>query len=74
MAPDPSRKDTPVPLDEHETAILRLLAQGLDTSEIAQRLGRSEGSVRRVLAQTMERLQLTSRWQAVAYAFRADLI
>ncbi|GLY28877.1 LuxR C-terminal-related transcriptional regulator [Kineosporia sp. NBRC 101731] len=62
------------PLDHRETLILRMLAEGLEIPEIASRLNCSEGNVRRILSLLMNRLGLSNRWQAVAYAFRADLL
>lgn len=56
-----------------EVAILRLLAAGLDTSEIAQRVMYSERTVKGILHEVMTRLCLRNRSQAVAYAMRAGL-
>ncbi|GAB6898947.1 helix-turn-helix transcriptional regulator [Kineosporia succinea] len=61
-------------LDERERTILRMLAEGLEVPEIATRMNYSEGNVKRILSLLMNRLGLSNRWQAVAYAFRADLI
>lgn len=61
-------------LSERETAVLRLLADGLDTGEIARRLSYSERTIKAVLHDVTARFQLRSRAHAVAYAVRAGLI
>jgi len=57
-----------------ESAILRLVSDGLSTAEIAFRLMYSEGTVKNVLHRLNERTGLRSRSHAVAYAFRAGVI
>ena len=54
--------------------VLKLLADGLDTSEIARRLSYSERTIKAVLHDVTARFQLRSRAHAVAYAVRAGLI
>ena len=61
-------------LSEREIEVLRLLADGLDTSEIARRLSYSERTIKAVLHDVTARFQLRSRAHAVAYAVRAGLI
>ena len=61
-------------LSEREIEVLRLLADGLDTSEIAHRLSYSERTIKAVLHDVTVRFQLRSRAHAVAYAVRAGLI
>lgn len=61
-------------LSEREIAVLRLLADGLDTSEIARRLSYSERTIKAVLHDVTARFQLRSRAHAVAYAVREGLI
>jgi DNA-binding NarL/FixJ family response regulator len=61
-------------LSEREIEVLRLLADGLDTSEIARRLSYSERTIKAVLHDVTVRFQLRSRAHAVAYAVRAGLI
>lgn len=61
-------------LSEREIEVLRLLADGLDTSEIAQRLSYSERTIKAVLHDVTARFQLRSRAHAVAYAVREGLI
>jgi len=54
--------------------VLRLVADGLETSEIASRLSYSERTIKKVLHEVMTRLQLRNRSHAVAYALRNGLI
>jgi DNA-binding NarL/FixJ family response regulator len=61
-------------LSEREIDVLRLLADGLDTSEIARRLSYSERTIKAVLHDVTARFQLRSRAHAVAYAVREGLI
>lgn len=61
-------------LTPRETAVLRLVADGHDTSEIATQLSYSERTVKNVLHDLNTRLQLRNRSHAVAYAVREGLI
>jgi DNA-binding NarL/FixJ family response regulator len=61
-------------LTPRETEVLRLVADGHDTTEIANRLCYSERTVKNVLHDLNTRLQLRNRSQAVAYAVREGLI
>ncbi len=61
-------------LSERETEVLRLIAAGDDTAEIAARLCYSERTVKNVLHDITTRLQLRNRSHAVAYAMREGLI
>jgi DNA-binding NarL/FixJ family response regulator len=61
-------------LSEREIEVLRLLADGLDTGEIARRLSYSERTIKAVLHDVTVRFQLRSRAHAVAYAVREGLI
>ena len=61
-------------LTDREIAVLRLVAEGLDTSEIARRLCYSERTIKNVIHDVTSRLQLRNRSQAVAYAMREGLI
>ena len=61
-------------LTPRETEVLRLVADGLDTSEIASRMCYSERTVKNVLHDMTTRLQLKNRTHAVAYAVREGLI
>jgi DNA-binding NarL/FixJ family response regulator len=61
-------------LNDREAAVLRLVAEGHDTAEIADRLAYSERTVKNVLHEVTTRLQLRNRSHAVAYALREGLI
>jgi DNA-binding NarL/FixJ family response regulator len=61
-------------LAEREVQVLRLVADGLETSEIASKLSYSERTIKKVLHEVMTRLQLRNRSHAVAYALRNGLI
>ena len=61
-------------LAAREVEVLRLVAEGLDTCEIANRLAYSERTVKNVLHDVTNRLQLRNRSHAVAYALREGLI
>jgi len=61
-------------LAAREVEVLRLVADGCDTSEIARRLAYSERTVKNVLHDVTTRLQLRNRSHAVAYAVRQGLI
>lgn len=61
-------------LSEREIAVLRLVAEGLDTGEIAQQLAYSERTIKNVIHDVTSRLNLRNRSQAVAYALREGLI
>jgi len=59
---------------EREIEVLRLVADGLDTNEIAQQMCYSERTVKNVIHDVTTRLQLRNRSHAVAYAMRQGLI
>lgn len=61
-------------LATREIDVLRLVADGYDTAEIAQHLAYSERTVKNVLHDVTTRLQLRNRSHAVAYALREGLI
>jgi DNA-binding NarL/FixJ family response regulator len=61
-------------LSEREIHVLRLVADGHDTGEIASLLCYSERTVKNVLHDITTRLQLRNRSHAVAYALREGLI
>ncbi len=54
--------------------MLRLMADGMDTAEIAQKLCYSERTVKNVIYGVTSRLNLRNRPHAVAYAMRAGAI
>ncbi|WDZ83727.1 helix-turn-helix transcriptional regulator [Micromonospora cathayae] len=61
-------------LTPREIDVLRLMADGLDTGEIADRLCYSERTVKNVIYGVTHRLKLRNRSHAVAYALRAGMI
>jgi|SRR5215475_5606556 len=61
-------------LASREIEVLRLVAEGYDTAEIARKLSYSERTVKGVLHDLTTRLQLRNRSHAVAYALRQGLI
>lgn len=61
-------------LSEREIEVLRLIAEGFDTTEVAGQLCYSERTVKNVLHDVTTRLQLRNRTHAVAYAMRHGLI
>ncbi|GLY17669.1 response regulator transcription factor [Kineosporia rhizophila] len=61
-------------LETREVDVLRLLADGLDTAEIAERMKYSERTVKNILYTMMTRLNLRNRSHAVAYAMRSGII
>jgi DNA-binding NarL/FixJ family response regulator len=61
-------------LTPREVDVLRLMADGLDTGEIAGKLCYSERTVKNVIYGVTHRLKLRNRSHAVAYALRAGMI
>ncbi|TDV38614.1 response regulator transcription factor [Actinophytocola oryzae] len=61
-------------LKSREIDVVRLMAEGLDTAEIASELSYSERTVKNMIYRFTSRLQLRSRPHAVAYALRAGVI
>ena len=61
-------------LTTREVDVLRLMADGLDTSEIADRLSYSERTVKNVIQGLTHRLKVRNRPHAVAYALRSGII
>jgi DNA-binding CsgD family transcriptional regulator len=54
--------------------VLRLVADGLDTSEIAERLSYSERTIKNIIHDVTTRFHLRNRSHAVAFAVRQGLI
>jgi DNA-binding NarL/FixJ family response regulator len=61
-------------LSDREIDVLKLVAEGLDTNEVAGRLCYSERTVKNVIHDITSRLCLRNRTHAVAYALRQGLI
>lgn len=70
-APDPGLAKT---LSERELAVLRLLARGMNNSEIAGRLYLSEGTVKNYVSAILTKLDVADRTQAALLALRAGLV
>jgi DNA-binding NarL/FixJ family response regulator len=64
----------PLGLRTREAEVLRLLAEGLGTLEIAERLNYSERTVKNIIHGVLSRLDLRNRVHAVAYAVRNGVI
>lgn len=73
LAESPAEATKP-DLTERQVEILRLVAQGLSTPEIAARLGLSDHTVKRHVANLLTRLGASSRAAAVAYAAQRGLL
>jgi DNA-binding NarL/FixJ family response regulator len=63
-----------VRLSERERQVLALIAEGLPTREVAERLNYSERTIKNVLHDVVKKLNARSRSQAVAQAVRDGLI
>jgi DNA-binding NarL/FixJ family response regulator len=61
-------------LTAREADMLRLVAEGMDTAEIAAKTSYSERTVKNVLHEVITRLNLRNRAHAVGYAMRHGLI
>ena len=62
------------PPSGREAEVLRLVADGLDTAEVAEELAYSESTIKGVLAKLMTRLEARNRCHAVAIVLRQGLI
>ncbi|MEU9405926.1 response regulator transcription factor [Streptomyces sp. NPDC048281] len=61
-------------LETREVDVLRLLAEGLETAEIAQKLNYSERTIKSIVSAMMNRLGLRNRTHAVAFALRSGTL
>ncbi|WP_405594633.1 LuxR C-terminal-related transcriptional regulator [Streptomyces sp. NBC_01092] len=59
---------------EREIDVFRLLSEGLDLEEVAQKLCYSERTVKNILYNAMKRHKLRNRTHAVSHAIRSGLI
>ncbi|MFE8950153.1 response regulator transcription factor [Streptomyces sp. NPDC007856] len=64
----------PVELAQREVDVLRLLAEGFDTVEIANQLSYSERLIKSVIQAVIKRLELRNRTHAVAYVIRMGIL
>ena len=71
---DAFRRLTGDEVDAIEARGRELLAEGLDTHEVAGRLNYSERTVRNIIHGVLTRLKLRNRTHAVAYALRSGVM
>ena len=72
-----TRRELPNPfteLTERELEVLRLIANGLSNSEMAQRLVISENTVKGYVSNILSKLHLADRTQAAVLAWRAGVM
>jgi DNA-binding NarL/FixJ family response regulator len=67
-------EDAPKGMNEDQTALLKLLTEGLTNQEIAERLGISPEQVTSQLIDTFARIGANSRAEATAFAFRERVV
>jgi NarL family two-component system response regulator LiaR len=67
------RPPTPDPLTQREVEVLRLVAQGLENWEIAEKLVITEATVRTHVSNITSKLHVASRTQAALYALREGI-
>ncbi|WP_372349536.1 response regulator transcription factor [Streptomyces sp. KL116D] len=63
-----------IELSVREVDVLRLIAEGLSTTDVAVRLNYSERTIKNVLHELISRLGLRNRTHAVAYAIRRGVV
>ena len=68
-----NRPRTPDPLTPRELEVLRLVAQGLENHEIAEKLVITEATVRTHVSNITGKLHVASRTQAALYALREGI-
>ncbi|MEO5725032.1 MAG: response regulator transcription factor [Ilumatobacteraceae bacterium] len=61
-------------LNDRERDVLRLLADGLGTQEIANKLAYSERTIKNIIHDVTTRLHLRNRSHAVAYAIKTGIV
>ncbi|WP_329295844.1 response regulator transcription factor [Streptomyces sp. NBC_01455] len=71
---DPTGAIFPGGFEGREVEVLRLLAEGLDTTEIAAKLNYSERTIKNIIFAVTRRLNLRNRTHAVAYAMRVGAL
>lgn len=71
---DPTSRAVVGELDEEAVKLWRLVAQGLDSNEIAERLFVSERTAKRMVASLLRRLRVGNRIEAAVLAGRAGLL
>jgi ATP/maltotriose-dependent transcriptional regulator MalT len=73
-APPAVREPSPSGLTARELEVLRLISSGLSNQAIAERLFISEHTVHRHVANTLSKLDVSSRSAAVAHAAKLGLL
>lgn len=63
-----------VPLTPRETEVLALVAKGLSNAQVAERIGRTEGTVKVHLKNILQKLEVDDRTEAVTTALRRGFI
>ena len=61
-------------LTQRELTVLRLIAEGYSTSEVATRMAYSERTIKNSIHDLVSRFHLRNRTHAVAFAVRQGLI
>ncbi len=74
MAAKTSPGEAPLSLSSREVEVLKLLAEGLSTKSLAQRLSISHFTARNHIQNILVKLELHSKAQAVSYAFKRGII
>lgn len=74
LGPGSGRRPAPVDLAEPERRLLRLIAAGATTTDIAVRLHVSERTVKRLTATLLRKLRVSSRTEAAALAGSAGIL
>ena len=69
-----SAPESPEPLTERETEVLRLLAQGRSNKQIARSLNNTEQTIKSHVSKILSKLGVQSRTQATLYAIRTGLV
>jgi DNA-binding NarL/FixJ family response regulator len=72
--PNPDAASPPGPLTLREVEVVRLVASGITNREIAKKLNISEKTVARHLNNIFNKLDLSSRAAATAYAYQHGLL
>jgi DNA-binding NarL/FixJ family response regulator len=71
--PEPPEKGSPM-VSDRDREVLRLLAEGCDTSEIARALAYSEPTIKNAIQRLFDQLKAKNRPHAVALALRSGII